>query len=757
MSEAPAPASGLSRLRAAVGAARHCGVAVEAGEYRSRPGEAVPSAASLVAWLRERGLSARASRASWRQLLRLGAQGAQGSGGAPAVLLLRGGGAAVLAGADARKGVVWLRDPERGPAGAAEAVDELRLSRAWGGEVLLVGRARDGAVEDEPFSLAWLLRLVGRERGLLRDVGLASVTLSALTVVPPLLVMSVVDRVVVHRSLNTLALLAAVLLIATLYETVLGYARRELVQVVSTRVDAQLNLHVFRRLLALPLDYFERHQAGQINYKVGQIWKVREFLTGKLMGTFLDLITLAFLLPFLFWMHSTLAWMVLAGSLLIAGVIAAFLPALRRVMGRLNAAEAVKGSVMVETVHGIRTVKSLAIEPQRQAEWDERAAAAGALRLRAGRLANWPQTLIAPVEGFIQRGVLLVGAYLALSDDTGLAVGGLLAFMMLGGRVAQPLVGLAKLVEDFEDVRASIAEVASVLNNPVEARSAGTGGLRPRFEGAIAFDGVTFSYPGAPTPALEAVSFSVPAGTTLGVVGRSGSGKSTITRLLQGINRDYSGFVKLDGAELREVELSHLRRSFGVVLQDNFLFRGTVRDNIAAGRAGITLEDVVRAARLAGAEEFIERLPQGYETPIEEGSANLSGGQRQRLAIARAVVADPKLLILDEATSALDPESEAVVNANLARLGRGRTMVVVSHRLSSLVECDRILVLDRGRVVDCAPHRVLLERCGVYRALWAQQNRHAQGGSGAGPGASGAGASAPPSPTPLVSLRAGGG
>ena len=288
-----------------------------------------------------------------------------------------------------------------------------------------------------------------------------------------------------------------------------------------------------------------------------------------------------------------------------------------------------------------------------------------------------------------------LGAYFALSDQTGVAAGGLVAFMMLGGRVTQPLVGLARLIEDFEEVRASIGQVALVLNNANET-AAMQGGMRPRLEGAVKFDDLTFTYPGTKTPALDKVSFEIPAGTMLGVVGRSGSGKSTLTRLLQGINREYSGFLKLDGIELREINLTHLRKSFGVVLQDNFLFRGTVRDNITAGRPGLTLDDVVRAARLAGAEEFIERLPSGYETWIEEGSANLSGGQRQRLAIARAVIADPKLMILDEATSALDPESEALVNANLVRLGKGRTMVIVSHRLSSLIDCDQILVMDKG-------------------------------------------------------------
>lgn len=298
---------------------------------------------------------------------------------------------------------------------------------------------------------------------------------------------------------------------------------------------------------------------------------------------------------------------------------------------------------------------------------------------------------------------------------------------MLGARVASPLIGLAKLMQDIEEVRLSVSEVADVLNHPTET-AAMRSGLRPKFEGAIAFQDLTFTYPGSSVPALDRISFEIPAGTMLGLVGRSGSGKSTIARLLQGINREYSGYLKIDGTDLREINLTHLRSSFGVVMQDNFLFRGTVRDNIIASRPGLTLEHAMQAARLAGAEEFIERLPRGYETWIEETSSNLSGGQRQRLAIARALVSDPRLMILDEATSALDPESEALVNANLLRIAKGRTMIIVSHRLSSLVDCDQILVLDKGKVVDIGPHEEVLERCAVYRQLWQQQHRHLEGG-----------------------------
>ena len=722
------PAATDTRLLAVVAVARHHGVDLDTADYRPRQGEAVPSPAALAEWAREQGLHARASKVGWKALSRLigSAQPA-----APVILLFKDGTAGLMVGVDVQRNLVWVRDPRQVSNEFAVAVDQFRLQQFWGGEVLLIRQARGASEAERPFTFGWLMGLVLQERRSLRDVCIASVAISALTIVPPLLVMTVVDRVVVHHSISTLLLLCVVLLIITVYETLLGYARRELVQVVSTRVDARLNLHVFNRLLGLPLDYFEKNPAGQINYRIAQVWKVREFLTGKLMGTFLDMFTLVILIPFLFWMEPTLAWIVLVCAAVITGIIVLFLPALRRIVGKLTMAESQKGSTMVETVHGIRTIKSLALEPQRRTEWDERTAEAGRLKLQAGRLANWPQTLINPIESFIQRGVIMLGAYIALNDQTGIAVGGLVAFMMLGARVTQPLVGLAKLIEDLEDVRASVAQVAMVLNNPSET-AAMQGGLRPRLSGTVSFENLTFTYPGAKVPALDKVSFEIPAGTMLGVVGRSGSGKSTLIRLLQGINRDYSGFLKLDGNEMREINLAHLRRSFGVVLQDNFLFRGTVRDNITAGRPGLTLEDVVRAARLAGAEEFIERLPAGYDTRIEEGSANLSGGQRQRLAIARAVIANPKLMILDEATSALDPESEALVNANLVRLSKGRTMVVVSHRLSSLVECDQILVLDQGTVVDMAPHRTLLERCSIYRLLWAQQNRHVDGAAGRG-------------------------
>ncbi len=703
-------------VQAMVRAAQHHGVELDPKEFRPAPGETTPSAAALSTWAQNSGLWSRAVRIRWRHLLRL-----QESG--PIVLLFTDGNAGLLTGANHQQMVVYVQNPYAPPGTPAIAVDELRMSGFWAGDAVLLRANGNHVPSDAPFNLSWLIQLVLGERKSLRDIGLASFTISILSIFPPILVMTTVNKVLQFSSMSTLMVVAAIMAAIFVYETLLGYARRLIISVVGARLDAKLSLHVFNRLVRLPLDYFERHPAGQTMYQIGQVYRVREFLTGKLLSTFLDLMTLCVLLPFLFYLNASLAWIVVCCAAVITLIILAYLKPLRGMYARVTSAETWKAATLGETIVGIKTVKAQALEPQRKALWDERIAEAGKWRLAFERLANWPQTIAAPVERAMVFGTMMMGTYLAVTRPSSYTVGGLFAFMMLSQRVAQPLVGLARLVEDYEEVGAAIGEAGFVLNRPLELDAAAVG-VRPQFMGGITFQDVTFTYTGTKIPALDRVSFTVPAGTILGIVGRSGSGKSTITRLLQGINRDYSGFLKIDGTDLREINLRHLRQSLGVVLQDNFLFRGSIRDNIIAGRPGLTLADAMQAARLAGAEEFIERLPNGYETYVEEGSPNLSGGQKQRLAIARALIHDPRIMILDEATSALDPESEAVVNANLLRIASGRTMVIVSHRLSSLTDCDQILVMEQGRVADIGPHSTLLKRCSVYRQLWTQQNRH---------------------------------
>lgn len=720
--DAPGDPSGATagaphiRIAAVIAVAKFHGVDMDIQALRLDAADAAPSSPHLVEWLRESGLWARGIRITWRQLMKVETT-------SPLILLLRDGGAALMVAHDRERGLAFMRDPLAPPGAAPVAVDELQLKQVWDGAVMLVRGTRDGREPEPAFNFGLLTRMVLLEKRILRDVAVGSVTLTILQVLPILMIMVVLNTVIIYKSINTLILISLVFVIAIVFEAVLSWGRRLMLVILSTRLDARLNLMIFDRLMTLPIEFFERNQAGDVTYKIQQIYRVRDFITGRLLSTFIDMFMVALILPILFYLDAFLAWTVLIAASIIGLIIVAFLGPLARLTGKIIHAESRKGATMVESIYGIRTVKSLGLEPVRATEWDDRVAETSDLYLEMGKLSNWPMALTLPFERYTQGGVLLLGAYIGITSQNPLALGGLIGFMLLGGRVAGPLVSFARLIQDAQEARAAVAIVGSVLNRPTERRALTTG-LRPRFEGAIEFDNITFTYEGGKAPALDKVSFSIPAGTMLGVVGRSGSGKSTITRLLQGINRDYSGAVKIDNTELREINLRHLRRSFGVVLQDNFLFRGSVRDNIIAGRPGLSFEDAIRAARLAGAEEFIERLPLGYETWIEEGSPNLSGGQKQRLAIARALIADPRILILDEATSALDPESEALINANLLRIARNRTMVIISHRLASLLDCDQILVMDKGQTIDLGTHDELVERCAVYRHLWLQQNRH---------------------------------
>jgi ABC-type bacteriocin/lantibiotic exporter with double-glycine peptidase domain len=705
-----------ARLAAVMSVARYHGVELDPHAIRLDASEESPSPPVLIEWLRESGLWARGVHATFRQLMKI-------DDPAPIILLLDDGGAALVVGRNQHQGVLLLRDPRGLASEPNVAVDEIRLKQVWSGATMLVRATREGVEDEQPFNLALLQKLVWGEKKILRDIAISSVTITILSISPIFLVMSTLSVVMEYKSLNTLQLVVCLMILVIGFETVLTACRKLLEIVMATRLDARLNLMIFDRLLTLPIDFFEREQAGNLSYKIGQIYQVREFLTGKLMNTFIDVFMVLLIMPILFYLNATLAWTILIAASIIALIIGAFLAPLGRATGRVIAAESAKGSVMVETLYGIRTVKALALEPMRAAEWDRRVAHSADMNVAIGKLANWPASLSIPLQKYCQFGAVLLGAYMAISSTGSVDISSLFGFMMLGGRVAGPLVSLAGVMEDVQKAKGAINQVGYVLNRPTERRAL-THGLRPKFEGAVAFEDVTFRYEGTKTPALDKMNFSIPAGTMLGLVGRSGSGKSTVTRLLQGINRDYSGAIKIDGTDMREINLRHLRKNFGMVLQDNFLFRGSVRDNILAGRPGLTFEDAVQAARLAGAEEFIERLPNGYDTFIQEGSPNLSGGQKQRLAIARAVVSDPRVLILDEATSALDPESEALVNANLLRIAKGRTMVIVSHRLSSLIDCDLIMVLERGSTVDIGPHSELVERCAIYRHLWLQQNRH---------------------------------
>jgi ATP-binding cassette subfamily B protein len=706
-------------LRALAIVAARLGVDAGADQLRRRfalqPGE--PDTTTLIALAREIGLEAKALKMKFEDLPRL-------TGTLPAILRAKDGGALILEDArtDPVKGTVAvIRDPSAAD-DALLAIDELHLTEVWEGEAILIKRIHSTKYEQQPFGMGWLAGQVVRERKLFGDIAAAAIVSTVFALTPPFIFMIVLDRVLVNRSFSTLNLLVGAILLMLVFETILGYLRRKLTQVATTRIDGRLNLYIMEKLLKLPMDYFERTPTGRTLGKIGAVWRIRNFLTGQLFGAFLDAVPLIGLIPAMLILNWALALMAITLAGIIFLIVLAFMKPIGRLYGEVVRAEQAKGSHLVETIYGIRTVKSLALEGRRRREWDQRVADAGAANHALGLMANYPQTMSLPFERLIYSGCMAVGAYYVLMNPGTINPGALVAFAMLSMRLAQPLVRIAHLQQDLAEARGAISEVASVMNVPPEETR--TNGLRLPIHGEVVFNAVRFRYsPGAPY-ALEEVSFTVPAGTMLGIMGRSGSGKTTVTRLLQRLNTSYEGMIKIDGMDLREIDLMHLRTHIGVVPQENFLFSGTIRENIAMAKPDAGFAAVVRAAQLAGAEEFIERLPRGYDTTLEEGATNLSGGQRQRLALARALLIDPPVLILDEATSALDAESEAIVNANLKRMAKGRTVLSISHRLSMLVECDAILVLERGRFYDMGTHEELLQRCDIYKHMWYQQNRH---------------------------------
>jgi subfamily B ATP-binding cassette protein HlyB/CyaB len=624
-----------------------------------------------------------------------------------------------LAGAAVSANGAFVLDIENETAGVVE-VDFTAIQEDWGGLGILCGPRRSVFGPEAPFGFQWFLGEILKYRTHFRDIALAALVGSVLSFVTPLLFSILVDRVIPHRTYQTLGVVVVIFVLTALFESLFGYLRQNLTLITTNRIDATLSSKVFEKLLTLPMSFFDTVPAGVVFRYLQQTSQVRHFLTGRLFVMLLDMISMPILIVLLVSYSWQLAAVVVAFALMIAGVISVLLPLFQVRLNELYTAEGNRQAHSIETLHGIRTVKSLCLEPAKRTAWEEKVVAS--VR-KAGGVAQFGimgSTITSFLEKAMQLSVLSFGAMLVFDDK--ITLGALIAFNMLSNRVSGPLIQIVGLINEYQETALSVRMLGNVMNHPPE-RDPEFRGTKPVVSGRLDFDRVSFVYPGAARPALDRVEFTVEEGEVIGVVGRSGSGKTTLTRLIQGIQIPTEGIIKLDGVDLRQIDLAHLRRNIGIVLQESFLFRGTIRENIAVSNPHARTEEIVAAARLAGAEEFIDQLPMAYDSMLEEGATNLSGGQRQRIAIARALLPQPRLLIFDEATSALDPESEAIIQQNLADIAKGRSMIIVSHRLSSLVNSDRIMVLDKGAIADFAPHSVLLERCEIYTRLWEQQTR----------------------------------
>ena len=594
------------------------------------------------------------------------------------------------------------------------------LAENWGDVVILCSPKKRELVPEQPFGFTWFLAEITKYRKYFLDIALASFVMNALGLVTPLIFNIIVDRIIPHHTYQTLYVVMLVAVLTALFECFFGYLIQSLTLSTTNKIDATLSTKMFHKLLGLPMEFFEKMPAGVIFRNLHSTEKVRSFLTGSLFQTALQTITLPLLLVLLISYSLTLTLVVGVFTVLIAGMIGILVPMYRARLNELFSAEGSRQAHAIETIHGIRTVKSLCLEKSKGELWDSKVVAS--VR-KCGEVARFG-IISGAVTSFLEKGMQLailgVGAVEVFNGN--MTLGALIAFNMLSGRVSGPLLQMVKLINEYSETAMSVKMLGTVMNYPPE-RDPQIRGSAPEIFGRVDFDRVVFRYPGAAVNALDRIEFTIQPGQVIGVVGRSGSGKTTLTRLMQGINIPTEGIIKLDGVDLRQIDLTHLRRNVGVVLQDSFLFRGTIRDNIGVSNPGASLQEIISAARLAGAEEFIDQLPMAYDTILEEGATNLSGGQRQRISIARALLLQPKLLIFDEATSALDPESESIIQKNLAEIAKGRSMIIVSHRLSSLVKSDSILVLDKGRVVDLAPHGELLKRCEIYAHLWQQQTK----------------------------------
>jgi len=680
-------------------------------------GEEQAPTSLLMRMARDAGFKVRATSLSWEQLLSLRAA-------YPIMARLGNGNWVVVLGpapgTDGDSEAVAIQDPIANAAGTLQIAKEQFCSR-WSGDVLLLKRAFSLKDVSQTFGFLWFIPELIRERRIFRDVAVAALVLHVLGLVTPMFFQILVDKVLVHEGYATLYVLAIGIVVALIFESVFTYLRRFLLLFATNKIDVRVGTRTFRHLLGLPLDYFERRSAGVIVRHLQQAERIREFLTGRLFITMLDALSLVVFVPILLSYSAKLTFVVLAFAGIVAVLVTLMVQPYRRRLKALYEAEAERQGLLVETVHGMRTVKSLAIEPVQRRGWDERVARVVDLRFGVERISTAAQAAVGLTDKLMSVAIICLGTLDVFAGT--MTVGALIAFNMLASRVSSPLVQIANMIHEYQEMALSVRMLGEVMNQRPE-QQASVAGLSPPLSGKIEFENVTFRYAAEAPPALDDVSFSIAEGTVFGVVGRSGSGKTTITRLIQGLHPMQQGLIRIDGVDVRELDLAHLRRSVGVVLQDNFLFRGTVRDNIALTSPSAPFDRIVAAARLAGAEEFIERLPKGFHTLIEENGANLSGGQRQRIAIARALLTDPKILIFDEATSALDPESETIIRNNLKTIARGRTVIIVSHRLSSLANAHAILVIDRGRIVDVGRHDPLLSRCATYRHLWNQQNNY---------------------------------
>lgn len=633
--------------------------------------------------------------------------------------------------------IVWLKNGAlyiyggRGPSGLYRLVDPISHSATemsledlvaeTGGRALLVARRIGGAgVSPSSFGFRWFLPTLWRYRRPLGHVLAASLFVQIFALTTPLFFQVIVDKVLTHRGYETLFVLIAGLVIVGLFDVALQYLRTYALAHTTNRIDVELGQRLFAHLLRLPISYFESRPAGQTVARVRELETIRSFLTGQGLFSAIDLLFTFVFIGVMFAYSWTLTLIALFFVPFYVLVGFSVRPPLRTLVNEKFNRGAASQQFLVETIVGVNTVKAAAVEPIMRAQWEEKLAAYVKTSFAATMLGSGGQLGIQYLSKLSTAALLLFGAKAVIDGE--LSVGALVAFNMIASQAVQPILRLSQIWQDFQQAQISIERLGDILNAAPEPAPLARPTL-PTPRGAIELRSVSFRYRQSGPDVLKDVSLLIQPGETIGVVGPSGSGKSTLTKLVQRLYMPSDGRVLLDGADLSHADPAWLRGHIGVVLQENLLFNRTIHENIAFACPAAPRARVIEIARLAGADEFIDKLPEGYDTMVEERGANLSGGQRQRIAIARALATDPRILILDEATSALDYESERIIQRNMRRIVKDRTVIIIAHRLAAVRSCSRIVGMNEGRIVEVGSHAELIRRPGgLYAYLWGLQS-----------------------------------
>jgi subfamily B ATP-binding cassette protein HlyB/CyaB len=590
---------------------------------------------------------------------------------------------------------------------------------AWSGWAVQVSEPYHWRRFAREFHLRWFGTAFSRFRLLLGEVLLMAFLLQCFGVVMPLFTQVIVDKVLPHRGVATLDILVGLIFISYVFQALVGFLRTYILTHTTNKLDTIFGARIFRKVCSLPLRYFETRRAGDTVTRVREMEHVREFLTGSSLTLLLDtLFSLVFFLVMAYY-SLVLALAALLAVPVFVGTALYFGPRIQSQLRQKFLAYRENYTFLVESLTGIQTVKSLAMEPRFNRQWEESIGRYVQLSFASGNIANLYSSISRLTMLLFNLLILWGGSRLVIAGE--MSIGGLIAFNMLAGQAMGSVTHVAGLWQSFQQTRLSMAMLGDILNAPSES-----GPAQPSIAAErrldLRLEQVSFRYLPKGPLVLDSVSIDVFAGQSVGIVGRSGSGKSTLAKLLQCLYRPESGVIRIGGEDVTQVDPAWLRRQIGVVLQENYLFSGTIRDNIAIANPGASLEEVLRAAKLAGAHEFIAGLPEGYDTPVSEAGNSLSGGQKQRIAIARVLMLNPPVLVFDEATSYLDYESERVVMQNMAQISAGRSLILIAHRLSTVRSCDRIIVMDKGRVVETGTHTELMAVQGLYHWLYRQQS-----------------------------------